>query len=115
MAIKLDEIKRNIDKELQMAEDSRRKGNEGKARVCARRAAGAAIGYHFERQTGDSAPKSAYTLLHWASDHTGSSMKVHEAARRLTVRVTREHELPHREDPIADAHLIINSLMDSGR
>jgi hypothetical protein len=111
MTMQLMKIKHNINNELRMAEDSRKGGNEGRARVCARRAAGLAIGYFFEFQTGDSAPKNAYNLLRWISAHNEINSLVRDAARRLTVRVTPDHTLPHTEDPIADAQIIIDTLL----
>lgn len=109
--MQLVKIKQNINNELKMAEDSRKGGNEGRVRVCARRAAGLAIGYFYEFQTGVSAPKNAYNLLQWISAHNEISSLVRDAARRLTVRVTEEHTLPHTEDPIADAQVIIDALL----
>lgn len=109
--MKLAGIKKKIAGELRMAEVSREEGNEGRARVCARRAAGVAIGYFYELITGDPAPKNAYNLLHWLSAHNEIDSVVRDAARRLTVRVTPEHTLPHAEDPIADAQVIIDALL----
>jgi hypothetical protein len=105
-----EELKVNIDQELQMAEESRQKGNEGRARVCARRAAGIAIGFYFEVLTKASAPKSAYSLLQWLSEQGQNDLEIRRAAQRLTVRVSPDHTLPHPEDPIADARLIIDAL-----
>jgi hypothetical protein len=111
MTMLQEKIKQEINIELQIAEDSRSGGNEGRARVCARRAAGLAIGYFYEFQTGDSAPKNAYNLLQWISARGEISSVVRDAAQRLTVRVTPDHTLPHDEDPIADAGLIIDALI----
>ncbi len=108
--MRLEEVKLNIDKELQMAEESRQKGNEGRARVCARRAAGIAIGFYFESLTKAFAPKSAYILLQWLSEQGQNDLEIRRAAQRLTVRVSPDHTLPHPEDPIADARLIIDAL-----
>ena len=108
--MRLEELKLNIDQEIQMAEESRQKGNEGRARVCARRAAGIAIGIYFEVMTKASAPKSAYSLLQWLSEQGQKDLEIRRAAQRLTVRVSPDHTLPHPEDPIADARLIIDGL-----
>ena len=110
MPMHLEEVKLNIDKELKMAEESRQKGNEGRARVCARRAAGIAIGFYFEVLTKASAPKSAYILLQWLSEQGQNDLEIRRAAQRLTVRVSPDHTLPHPEDPIADARIIIDAL-----
>ena len=37
-------------------------------------------------------------------------LEIRRAAQRLTVRVSPDHTLPHPEDPIADARLIIDAL-----
>lgn len=105
-------IKQEVGAELQSAYDWRRRGNEGRARVCARRAAGMAIGYYYHTQTGEPASGNAYNLLGWLAAHATAGQELQEAARRLTAHVTVDHDLPHPEDPLADAQLIIDMMLN---
>ncbi|MFV2044648.1 MAG: hypothetical protein ACC700_15615 [Anaerolineales bacterium] len=97
-----------IEAELAYARAARKHGKEGRARVCARRAAGWAIAAHFpnNRQLG------AYSLLHWLEGNTEVSLDLRSAAGRLTEQVTVDHELPHSEDPLEDAEMIVVGLLD---
>ena len=85
------------------AEASRRRGNEGRARVCARRAAGAALARHWS--AGPQA--NAFQLLQRAAADAGFPPALRQAAQRLTVRVTEAHTLPHDEDPLDDARALL--------
>jgi len=97
-------------REISQAHEARSQGREGRARVCARRAAGWAACAYYERQTGARPPHSALTLLRWLQKDTGIGEQVRGAAVRLTTHVTRSHELPFDEDPLVDAQLIIEAL-----
>lgn len=100
-----------IAEELEAALRARRGGNEGKARVCARRAAGWAVGYAFEDTFAGKPTANAYLLLQWLADHQGAAPDLRSAADRLTARIDEEHELPYPEDPLEDANLIVERLM----
>jgi hypothetical protein len=100
-----------IDAELEYARKVRAEGNEGMARVCARRAAGWAIGVYQKEHLGiENIHHSAYYLLNWFQLQEHIKPEDREAAIRLTTQITESHELPHPEDPILDAQQIINSL-----
>jgi hypothetical protein len=101
-----------IEAELSDALVSRENANEGRARVCARRAAGMAIGIYFERNVGERPPQSAYKLLQWFSQREEIPEDLQQSAERLLVRVTPDFELPHQEDPIEDARQIITAILD---
>ncbi len=103
-----------IDTEFFGAHGSRAKGNEGRARVHARRAAGLAIGIYFKKLTGKNPPQSAYKLLEWFSQREEIPEDLQLSAGRLTVRVTPEFELPHEEDPIDDARKIVTAILSGG-
>jgi hypothetical protein len=92
--------------EMRQAIASRAAGNEGRARVCARRAAGFGLSV---AQGGSNRP-NAYDLLRQAADDRALPAPVRQAAARLGVRVTQAHRLPHAEDPLADARLILEAL-----
>lgn len=103
-------IESAIRDEMQSAAIARREGNEGRARVCARRAAGLAIGWYAEQHGWNLAEPSAYKRLLWLESQVDVSEDIRQAARRLTTRVTHSHQLPHLEDPLQDAALLISSM-----
>jgi len=105
-------IRNSIEAEFSDAQASRLKGNEGRARVCARRAAGLAVSIYFEKQTTEQPPQSAYWLLQWFSLREEIPEDLRQSAKRLTVRVTPAYELPHKEDPIEDACRIVSAILN---
>lgn len=100
-----------IDAELEKASQARQRGNEGQARVCARRAAGIAIREYLARRGIRPPSASAYDLLNLIKDdtHLPSSLKV--IADHLTVRVTEEFKLPLQVDLVADAKDFCDELL----
>jgi hypothetical protein len=102
----LDEIRR----ELSLAERARLEGREGRARVCARRAAGWSVGRFYRAEIGDIPPASALTLLRWYRDLPDAPGPLRAAAGRLTVTVDEEHRLPHADDPLEDARSLVRAL-----
>lgn len=103
-------IETRVERELAQARQARREGNEGKARVCARRAAGWATSGYYERRTGKKAPSSALALLKWLQLDEDVAEEVRSGARRLTAHVTPSHELPFDEDPLKDAQRIVDEF-----
>jgi hypothetical protein len=99
-----------VEHELRQARRFQAEGRAGRARVCARRAAGWSVGPTYRRLTGAEPPSSAMSLLQWYASHPDTPDPLRQAARRLTVHVTQEHALPHPEDPIADAQTLIDAL-----
>jgi len=97
--------------ERQQAEQARLAGNEGRARVHARRAAGWAIGESARRRGEDPGTPNAYRLLEWFANDPAVSETLREAARRLTVHITPDHALPHEDDPLRDADTIIKGCL----
>lgn len=102
-------------RELAQAHVARREGNEGRARVCARRAAGWAASAHLKRQTGTEPPRSALSILKWLGQDEGVGEDIRKAAMRLTAHVTPSHELPFDEDPLADAQRILDAFNELER
>lgn len=92
-----------VQAELSDATASRQRGQEGRARVCARRAAGGALALYWSIE-GNS---SAYQLLLRAAVSAEIPDSMRETARRLATRVTEGHRLPHDEDPLEDAHRLV--------
>lgn len=98
-----------IDAELAYARAARDHGKEGRARVCARRAAGWAVAAHYP-----GSPKlGAYSILRWLESQTDASVEIRSAAGRLSERVNEDHKLPHSEDPLKDAETIVAALLGS--
>ena len=97
-------------REIQQAETARSQANEGKARVCARRAAGVVIGEYLARQ-GEDPPASAYTRLQALAGRPEATPAQRAACERLLLRITPEHELPIPADLIADARALAHSLL----
>jgi len=99
-----------IERELAAAQAAFQVGNDGKARVCARRAVGLAteawLEHHPDRQwRGD-----AMEYLRQIQQDAIFPASIREAAERLTTPVPKQHEAPFTADPIGDAKLIIAHL-----
>jgi hypothetical protein len=92
-----------IDSELEKAEQARARGNEGQARVCARRAAGIAVREYLIRQGMQTPGRSAYDLLNAVKTDPRLSPELQEIAGHLTLRVNEEFKLPVNADLIAEA------------
>lgn len=104
-----------IDTELDKAKQARTRGNEGQARVCARRAAGIAIREFLSRRQICPPFTSAMDLLALIKDdpHLPSDLKL--IADHLTLRVTEEFKLPIQVDLIAEAELFCEQLLKTNR
>lgn len=101
--------------ELRRARREREGGNEGKARVCARRAAGwAAAELNRRREPASEAPASVLALLAWFRDLDAVPRELREAADRLIRHVRPDHSLPHAEDPLEDAERIVRAVLEGG-
>jgi hypothetical protein len=98
--------------ELEQAQRFRTQGMEGRARVCARRAAGWAVTALRQQRTGVESHRNAYQQLRWFQKLEDIPIDLRKAAERLTIRVTPSHELPHREDPLKDAQMIVRALLE---
>ena len=99
-----------IEQELAAADAAREERNDGKARVCARRAVALATEtwlaqFPLPRWRGD-------TMEHLRQIQQSEAfpLPIRQAAERLSTAVTRQHTAPFTTDPIADARLIITHL-----
>ncbi len=97
--------------EFERAASARRKGNEGQARVCARRAAGVAIREYLIRRGTRPPSVSAYDLLTLIKDNASLSAELRLVADHLTARVTEEFKLPVDADLVAEARLLCQGLL----
>jgi hypothetical protein len=100
----------DIKTELEQAERARQAGNEGRARVCARRAAGLAARVFLAQHAVHLRDRSAYAALQVLSEFPGLAPDLLTATLHLTTRVTEEFTLPLEADLIADARKLIGGL-----
>jgi HEPN domain-containing protein len=100
-----------IQAEFEKAEQARTRGNEGQARVCARRAAGIAIREYLLRQGIRPRSVSAYDLLNLLKDDPRLSPHLKRIADHLTLRVTEEFKLPVNVDLVAEARNFCADLL----
>ena len=94
-----------------MAADARAAQNEGKARVCARRAAGVAIREYLTRRGIEPPSTSAYDLLKFLDELNETPADLRQATVYLRLRVTEEFRLPVDVDLIAEAKKICDALL----
>ncbi len=99
-----------INHELSAAEQAWSDGNEGKARVCARRAVALAAQSWLARLAKPLWRGDAMEHLRRIQQQEAFPLSVRQAAERLSTAVTRRHEAPFTGDPISDARLIIDHL-----
>lgn len=101
-----------IESELERARQARAKGNEGQARVCARRAAGIAAREYLIRRGIRPPSRSALDLLDLLKDNPLLPPDLKLLANHLTLRVTAEFKLPLEADLIAEARLLCERLLN---
>ena len=99
-----------IESELAIAHEAVKTGNDGKARVCARRAAGQAISWFLTKHRRENwGPDAMSQLRALMNDHMFPDA-VLAAATRLTTKISDRFRYPFSEDPIEDACLIIDHI-----
>ncbi len=94
---------KQIEAEFEKAEEARARGNEGQARVCARRAAGIAVREYLLRKGIRPPSVSAYDLLNQLKTDPNLSADLRRIAEHLTLRVTEELKLPVNADLVAES------------
>ncbi len=103
--------KAKLEQEFARAADARARGNEGQARVCARRAAGIAAREYYARRGQPVRTPSAYDLLHNIAEEPDLSPEIKQAAAYLTMRVTEEFTLPVDVDLVDQARKLTDGLL----
>ena len=98
--------------ELELAEDARGSGNEGRGRVCARRAAGHVAGEYLHRQGIRINTNSALDRLRYLETYPELSTEDVEIIHHFLIHTTPEHKLPINADLIADVYLLVNKLLN---
>jgi hypothetical protein len=101
----------NIQAEFEKATHARGLGNEGQARVCARRAAGIAIREYLNRRGTRPPSVSAYDLLNMLKADPLLSPDLKVIAEHLTLRVTEEFKLPVNADLVEEAKYFCKELL----
>ena len=99
-----------IGQELAAAETARHENNDGKARVCARRAVALATEAWLVQLTIPRWRGDAMAHLRQIQQDASFPLPIRQAAERLSTPVTRQDADPFTTDPIADARLIIAYL-----
>ncbi|HLF73674.1 MAG TPA: hypothetical protein VI524_04980 [Anaerolineales bacterium] len=100
-----------IQAEFERAGQARARGNEGQARVCARRAAGIAAREFFARRGEKVHTPSAYDLVNRLAQDPTLSSELRRTAAYLTLRVNEEFKLPVDVDLIAEARKLCSQLL----
>src|SRR6185503_9648078 len=99
-----------IEQELISAEAAWRNANEGKARVCARRAVALASEAWLARLPVAPWRGDAMEHLRQIQQEPSFPLPVRQAAERLSTTVSRRHAAPFTTDPISDARFIVEYL-----
>jgi hypothetical protein len=100
-----------LEAEFERAEVARAGGNEGQARVCARRASGIAIREYMLRRGQPVRSSSAYDLLKQLIEDPLITPDVQQAAVLLTLRVDEAFNLPVDVDLLAEARHLCDRLL----
>lgn len=96
--------------EINQAKKARSDGNEGKARVCARRAAGEIVREYLSRTGFRLETRSAYDYLRCIISIPDLPDNVYQSAHNLLLRVDLEHQLPVGIDLVEDTERLYQAL-----
>ncbi len=102
--------KLQVQEELLLAKQSRIEGNEGRARVCARRAAGAAAQAYLQQAGYRDRADNALESLRKLKGDLDLPERIEVSIRCLLQRVDEEHNLPQDMDLITEAEKVIRYL-----
>lgn len=103
--------KAEFEQEMEQALQVRQRGNEGQARVRARRAAGIVAREYFRRQGMDKNNLSAIQLLGELLKISNLPGRARQAVEKLVLRVNEEFHLPAGVDLIAEARVLELELL----
>jgi hypothetical protein len=99
--------------EIERAERARQAGNEGMARVCARRAAGSAVEAYLKLHDYPNIGYSAYDYLRYFISLADIDPMVRDVAQHFILRITPEHQLPIQADLISEAKWLAGTLHEN--
>lgn len=94
-----------------MADQARSQGNEGKARVCARRAAGIVADEYMNRRGISTPNATAYDRVRLLASWPNIPAGVNEVVEHMTTRVDTDYRLPEDVDLVADARWLAETLL----
>jgi len=97
--------------ELKLAKDARQAGNEGRARVCARRAAGHVVGEYLRREGITIKSESALDRLRYLETYSDTPALAKVTVEHFLVHTTPEHKLPIDADLITDVDILARDLL----
>jgi hypothetical protein len=106
-----EETQRTIEAEFETARRARQEGNEGMVRVCARRAAGAAIGFWLETHPGLEWGLDAMSRLRRLAAASMLPTEIRNAAVHLAARVQPGFALTETDDLLDDTRTLIRYLL----
>jgi hypothetical protein len=99
-----------VEQELAVGEVAWKDGNQGKARVCARRAVALVTEAWLAGLPDPLWRGDAMEHLRQIQRHAVLPLHVRQAAERLSTAMPRRHSAPFTIDPLADARVIIEYL-----
>lgn len=99
-----------VHRELDRGEAARAMGNEGMARVCARRAAGIALGEYFHQSGLKGYGSSVQERIRLFKSMPISNDRAQEIADHLLIHVNEDHQLPINIDLLEETHWLIEHL-----
>jgi hypothetical protein len=100
-----------VNKEIVQGQAARDAGNEGRARVCARRAAAIVMAEYLRQQGIDPGRADAYSVLSMAATYAGVPEAVSEVLSHLLTRVEPGGRLPIQADLLAEARWLADTLI----
>ena len=110
--MQIDPWQEQMERELEAAAVSRAAGNEGRARVCARRAAGYLLGEYFRRRGIPDPGPSAIDRLRFQAAQPGASQQQRSILAHLLLHVDPDHNLPPGVDLIAEVRWLVMQLLE---
>lgn len=101
----------NFRSEIQLAESSRKRGNEGLARVCSRRALGYIIEEYFQIQGDNYKTQSAYDRIKYFLKKSTESDEINNSVSYFLMRINNQRHLPENIDLIFEAKWLAYKLI----
>lgn len=101
-----------IERELSAGAQAREQGLEGKARVCARRAAAIALRHHFSRRQPQMASLSVMDMIQVFQESSDLSPSIREICAHLLTRVDPDYNFPVPVDLLAEARILIDYILE---
>lgn len=98
-------------REMAAAEQARADGNEGRARVSARRAVGAVAQEHLARQGIPTPQLTAFDRIKLLAKQPGLNAQAQKVLAHMMMRVTEDYTLPSEIDLLAEARWLADHLL----